>query len=224
MLYFDFINPYIVYFFFLGLTIFSIYAIFTKKDFIRKHKKLIYIIVTILLIWTQIARYFVVYLRGDFLLTENLPFYICRLSVVVLLYYVITKDKRVASFLFYWGATGFAGILYPNGPMSNVANLTETFYIDHYLLSITPFFLLVYEGYKPVRKDLFIITGVVFAILTIFIPINYILGSDYFYLADQSVFGLLVPNAHVMLFIIVHTFAVFCLFSIYYNIFKNMKV
>lgn len=224
MIYFSFLNPYIIYAFFVLLTSSSIYLVFTRKEWLRLHKSNIYLVVSGLLIWTQVARYGVVYLKGNFTVEESLPFFICRLSVLVLLYYTVTKDKRVESFLFYWGATGLAGILYPNGPISNIANLTETFYIDHFLLSITPFFLLTVEEYKPIKQDLYIITGVLFLILLVFVPINMVLNADYFYLQDQSIFALIVPNAPQIVFIIAHTIGAYALFGVYYNKFKNYHV
>jgi len=200
---------------------FSIYAIFNYKDFINKHKRRIFTIAAILLVWSQFARYLGVFLRGDFLITESLPFYVCRLSSLVLLYYALTKDKRVESFLFYWGATGMAGVIYPNGPMENIANLTETFYIDHFLLAITPFFLVVYQGYKPNVKDLFIIVGVMAAILLAFIPINNLMGADYFYLNNQSIIGVVFPGLSSYVFILIHCLVALGYFSIYYFTFRN---
>jgi uncharacterized membrane protein YwaF len=198
----------------------------------------------ILLIWTQIARYIGVFFDTDtewsflvfnfrivaFNLATHLPFYVCRLSVVVLLYYVITKDKRVESFLFYWGATGIAGILYPNGDIQNIFNLTETFYIDHFFLGLTPFFLVVYQGYRPSKKNLFIITGVMFIILTAFIPINAYMNSlpgienvDYFYITEQSIVRVLFGEVPKMVFVTIHTVAALCFFSIYFFLFRNAK-
>ena len=221
MLYFDFINPYIIYAFFVLLAAFTIYAIFNYKIFIDKHKKKILIIVSVLLIWTQLARYIGVIYRDGFDFTHNLPFFMCRLSVLVLLFYTLTGNKRVESFLFYWGATGLAGVIYPNGPIENIANLTETFYIDHFLLAVFPFFLIVYQGYRPSKRDMFMITLLMALLLYAFIPINYIFGSDYFYLSDQSIFGEVFPGVSSFVFATVHYLVVLCFFSIYYFWFRN---
>ncbi len=221
MFYFDFINPYIIYTFVVLFSAFTIYAIFNYKVFINKHMNIILIFVSILLVYTQLARYVGAIFRDGFIFTENLPFYMCRLSVLVLLFYTLTRSKKVHSFLFYWGALGIFGVIYPNGPIDNIVNLTETFYIDHFLLAMVPFFLIVYERYYPSKKDLFIITGIMAFILYVFIPINIWIGSDYFYLKDQSVFGLLFPGQSSFVFATAHYLVVFIFFGIYYNIFKN---
>jgi len=221
VLYFNFINPYIVYAFIIIFTACTIHAIFNYRIFISKHKKIILLIVSGLLIWTQLARYLGVFLKGEFTFTESLPFYMCRLSVLVLLYYTLTKDKRVESFLFYWGATGLAGIIYPNGSIGNIVNLTETFYIDHFFLSIMPFFLVVYQGYKPSLKDLLIITGLMAILLYSFIPINNLIGSDYFYLKDQSIIGIMFPGLSSYIFATIHYLVAFVYFSIFYFGFRN---
>jgi len=221
MLYFDFLNPHVIYLFFLFLSVFTVYAIFTYIDFITKHKKKIYLVASILLIWTQLARYLGVLFKDGFDPLEHLPFYMCRISAVVLLAYTLTKSKYLKSFLFYWGALGIAGILYPNGPIENVANLSETFYVDHFLLTMIPFFLVVYEGYRPSKRDLVIITGVMAVILYSFIPINNYFGSDYFYLLDQSIFGVLFPGASSYVFATVHYLVAGMFFFLYYIMFRN---
>ena len=209
------------------------YSLFTYRDFIIKHKSKILIIAAVLLSWTQLVRYVIVVIRDGFILEMHLPFYVCRLSVVVLLYYVITKDKRVESFLFYWGATGIAGDIYPNGPIDNIVNLTETFYIDHFLLGLSPFFLVVYQGYKPVKADLFRITGVMFVMLLVFIPLNNIMNTDYFYLKDRSIVGDIFPNLPTqiigvpfkdlpsVIFATIHSVVALGFFSLYFFTFKN---
>lgn len=245
MLLFDFINPYVVFMTIVLAFSFCVYAMFTKHAWIERHKRTILIVVAVLLAWTQVARYIGVFFQQDqywsigflnfrilaFEWESHLPFYICRLSVLVLLYYVITKDRKVESFLFYWGATGLAGIIYPNGPIDNIATLTETFYLDHFLLGLTPFFLVLYQGYEPVRRDLFIITGVMFVILAAFIPINLwanqILGLDgavdYFYVSDQSIFGDIFPNQPSIVFVVVHTLVAFGYFSVLYRFFNSKQ-
>ena len=223
MLYLDFINPYIVYAFIVLSAAFSIYAIFNYRVFIDRHKKTILLVVSILLIWTQLARYLGVFFKEGFIFTEHLPFYMCRLSVLVLLYYTLTGNKKVESFLFYWGATGLAGVIYPNGPIENIANLTETFYIDHFMLAIMPFFLVVYQGYRPSKKDLFFITGVMAVLLYAFIPINDLIGADYFYLDNQSIIGVMIPGLPSFVFATIHYLVALGFFSIYYFGFRNKE-
>ena len=118
MLYFDFVAPIIVYISYWLVFVGTILILVFKRDFITKHKNRIIMIVMVLLIWTQISRYIGIFFTEDqewsFLIFNfkilsfgwghTLPFYICRISVLVLLYYTITKDKRVEPFLFYWGA------------------------------------------------------------------------------------------------------------------------
>lgn len=237
MLLFDFMDSYIIYTFIVLFSAFSIYVIFTKTAFISKHKKTIFLVASILLIWTQFARYIGVVI-GDgsewsiwffnfkvdsFSIRTHLPFYMCRLSVLVLLYYVITKDKRVETFLFFWGATGLAGVIYPNGVVDNIVNLKETFFIDHFLLAMTPFYLIVYEGFRPTFKGVLQITGLMAVILLLFIPINHLVGSDYFYLANQSIFGELFPGQSSVVFALVHSLTAGVFFSIYYLYFRNKE-
>ena len=238
MLLFDFMNPYIIYGLFVLTAVFVIYSIFTKTEFISKHKNKIFIIVSVLLIWTQIARYIGVVFGGEtiewsiwffnfridgFSMGSYLPFYMCRLSVLVLLYYTLTKDKRVEPFLFFWGATGLAGVIYPNGEIMNIMNLKETFFIDHFFLAVTPFFLIVHQGYRPTFKGVLQITGLMALVLYIFIPINRLIGSDYFYLADQSIFGILFPGQSSFVFATVHALVAGLFFSVYYMYFKGKE-
>jgi len=56
MLYFDLINPYITYMIIVLLFVGAVRAVFTKQEFITKHKRTLMNIAIVLLIWTQIAR------------------------------------------------------------------------------------------------------------------------------------------------------------------------
>ena len=237
MLLFDFINSYLIYITVVMSALFVIYSIFTKTAFISRNRNKIFLIVSILLIWTQIARYIGVFFNGEqtwsmwflnfkidpFSIRSHLPFYMCRLSVLVLLYYALTKDKRVQPFLFFWGATGLAGVIYPNGAIDNIVNLKETFFIDHFLLAVTPFYLVVYENYVPKFKDVLKITGLMALILYAFIPLNGLVDADYFYLADQSIFGDLFPGVHSIVFATVHALVAGVFFSVYYLYFRSKE-
>lgn len=223
MFYFDFMNPYIIYFFFLFFAVFTVYAMFHFQNFFIRNRKVLLWIVAILLVWSQGMRYLGVAIRYGFDFTDDLPFYICRFSGFILMLYALTGSKKLESFLFYWGATGIAGILYPNGAITNVANLTETFYIDHFLLTVTPFYLVLYQGYKPSFKDVFYITGFMAVVLLVFIPINALLNADYFYLVRQSIVGELFPGLPSIVFILIHCTVAFIFFSAYYFIFRRKK-
>jgi hypothetical integral membrane protein (TIGR02206 family) len=208
---------------------------FLHQDTVKKNEKTIFVVVLILLTWSQLARYGFSLLRDGFHPAEYLPFFICRISSLVLLYYVITKDKRVESFLFYWGATGLAGVIYPNGHISNIANLTETFYIDHFLLGLTPIYLVLFRGFKPNRKNLLQITFFMFVVLLIFIPINNNFGTDFFYTKNQSIFKIVFPNIpdtiygvdvsfSSIIFVIVHTITAYFYFLGIYKLLAPVSV
>ncbi|MEC9485669.1 MAG: hypothetical protein UMR38_07305 [Candidatus Izemoplasma sp.] len=224
MLFFDFINPYLMYMIFVFSFVGGLYALFHYPSFFKQHKDKLYLIVTLLLIYTQLTRYGFAIIRDGFILGESLPFYVCRISSVILLYYVLTKDRHVMPFLFFWGATGVAGIIYPNGPINNIANLTETFFIDHYLLAITPFYLVLYEDYVPTVKDAYRITFLMAITLYLFIPINALLKTDYFYLTRQSIFGELFPSTPSIIFATIHYIIAFGFFYLYYLLYdKSLK-
>lgn len=234
MVFFTFANPYIIFSVIVLLFAFSIYAIFHYRPFIEQHKSTILTIVMVLLIWSQLARYGLSLFRDGFVFGNYMPFYICRISSLVLLYYIITKDKRVEAFLFYWGATGLAGIIYPNGEINNIVNLTETFYIDHFLLGLTPFFLVAYQGFLPDKRNLVTITLFMLAVLLVFIPINILLDTDFFYTKDQSIFGVLFPwipdvvfginiAFSSIVFAVTHTVVAYGFFYLYYKYFSSYQ-
>ncbi|MFP4286092.1 MAG: hypothetical protein ACLFRI_00200 [Candidatus Izemoplasmataceae bacterium] len=218
MLFFNFINPYIVYITYNLITILTIYLIFTKKTWILAHQKTIWLIVTILLVYSQIARYFLTFLVGRFTIEEGLPFFVCRISSLFLTFYMFKPKDRFKPLLYFWGATGILGVFVPNGSISNIALLTETFFIDHYLLAVTPFYLLHINQYKPKLNDALITTMVFALVLFIFVPLNTLLNADYFYLKDQSVLQYILPGLSQPMFIIIHTIGMFLFFMIYYSI------
>ncbi|MFH5881691.1 TMEM164 family acyltransferase [Liberiplasma polymorphum] len=216
MLYFNFMNPYIIYLIYNFITLFTIYLVFKKKTFIVRYKKLIWIFITIILIYTQFTRYIYPLIMGTFTTQESLPFFICRISALALLYYMFYPNKRLHPLLFFWGSTGIFAVFFPNGNIENIALLNETFFIDHYILAGTPFFLIRIQGYKPTYKQVNYATVAFGIVLVGFIPFNNYLQADYFYLTNQAVLHVLLPGLTSFWFAIIHTIAVYIVFNAYY--------
>ena len=114
--------------------------------------------------------------------------------------------------------------LSPNGPFSNIATLTETFYVDHFLLAVSPFFVVSIQGYKPKFVDSIKIALLMFALLLVFIPINNWMNTDYFYLKDQSIFAVVFGVQPSWVFALVHSLVAFGFFNLYYVLFKERDV
>ena len=226
--FFTFVNPYIWYMLIVLLFTSTICLVFKSKQTLRDNKKIVYRIISIALIYTQLIRYQFLYESTiTFNLASHLPFYICRVSAWVLLVHTVINSfvefKLLSPFLFYWGATGLAGIIYPNGPIENILNLNQTFYIDHFTLGVFPFFLVAVEQYKPTLKHVFVISGIMFAMLLMFIPLNNLWDTDYFYLKNQSIFGILFPGTSSAIFAFVHSLTAMVFFSGYYYMFKDRE-
>ena len=68
-----------------------------------------------------------------------------------------------------------------------------------------------------------IITTLMFAILIAFIFINQLLGTDYFYLENQSIFAVLFGKQPKVVFALVHSLVAMGFFSSYYVLFRNKE-
>ncbi len=224
MLYFDFINPYIIYSAYVTITIGLIVFIFRRPEGIKQYKKPLLTIVAILLIYTQTMRYLYPIFIGTFTWQESLPFYVCRITSPVLLYYAITRDKRVEGFLYFLGGTGIWGVFIPNGPIANIGELTEYFFIDHLLLGLTSFYLIKVERYAPSYNTLVMFTFMFGVTLFLFMPLNLYLGTEYFHKRDLDIARTIFPGVSYITFGILLTIALFIFFNIYYFMAKKVIV
>ncbi len=218
MIHMDFISPYIIYALYAGVTAFAIGCLLKKAEFFRLHKPFILATALFAMIYTVLFRYVEPMTAGAFLMRRDLPFYVCRGTSLILLVYFLSRLKPLHHILYFLGGTGIFGVLVPAGPIDNIANLREIYFIEHFLLAIFPFYLLVVERYTPSFKQGVYITVGTLVVLFAFIPINEYMSWPYFFMSNANFFKEFWPSMSWEAFLLLKTLGIFIFIVIYYHL------
>ncbi|MCK5387795.1 MAG: YwaF family protein, partial [Candidatus Izimaplasma sp.] len=147
---------YFTYYLYVLVTFFVIYIFIFKNDFAVKHKKEIFYLLLAMLFYTQYRRYGSRLFSGTFEYTiESLPIHFCRMSAVMTLLYLLTKNKIIKGFVFFQSGLGFLSVIFPGGLFFVLPYdwRTVTYLFDHFSLAIMPVFLVFLMDYVPNKRD-----------------------------------------------------------------------
>lgn len=190
---------YLDYFSFLLLflvTVFSIYIVVVKRDYVKKHRNIILFVFIGVLLYSQYSRYFArLFTINASYSIRDLPLGYCRLSAIMITIYVFTKNKYIGQFLYFQAGFGFFSLLFPGG---NIFILTQNhrslgYVFDHYMIAMMTVFLIYIEGIRPSRKGLYFMMAYAFIVPFSLLPYALSSGQNTFYILDgvfiKMVFG-----------------------------------
>ena len=117
---------------------------------------------------------------------DSLPLHVCRISLIVLAIVLISGWQ----YGFEWSAllgvpSGFHSLLTPEFTQGGSGWMYIDYYFSHSLLLVSPFLLIWNCGFKPTPgcvKRIFLALNLVVLIVG---PLNFVLGSNYMYLARK---------------------------------------
>lgn len=176
-----------VYWVYNAILLFSVYLIVTKRTYIIKHKKEIFVFLITILLYSQYRRYGARLFTPTFEFTiETLPIHFCRFSAVMTLVYLFTKNKIVKGFVYFQAGLGIISVLIPGGYFFTMSYewRSFTYMVDHMILAIMPFFLVFIEDYKVNRRDLII--SIAYTVIVPLAVLPWALATDYnaYYVLD----------------------------------------
>ncbi len=127
------------------------------------------------------------FLPGHWDLDDSLPLHMCRWTVWVVAWAMLTLDRRARAMTLFWGLALSTQVFFT--PFLKVGHDSLSFWIywlNHLQIVGVAIYDIVVLGYRPNLKDLRfgIVTGVAFAVL-VFV-INIILGTNYAYLGSAD--------------------------------------
>ena len=185
----EFINPFDIHHL-IYLVIFSIILLLMifKKNEIRENSKKIAGGILIISVFQQLLLYSWYFLETGFNVSEALPFHICRISSILGIYFLITKNTKVLDTMFYFGLFAYGSFIYPQRiyPVYHVIGIS--YLINHTLTILLPWFAHISYGWRPRPKELKK-TSIYFLIYFAFVyTLNPIIDGNYFYLKYRPFF------------------------------------
>ncbi len=124
-------------------------------------------------------------LVSDVLLKEALPLELCRVSSLLTIVFLITKDKRFMDVIFYFSIYALCSLFYPKNVYHFLHVNGLSYMINHLMTVLIPIFGAIAYSWQPTWKA-FRRAAVAFTVyLPIVIVVNHLTGGNYFYLVDR---------------------------------------
>ena len=126
-------------------------------------------------------------LNGFWNIQYNLPLHLCSMSTVICCFLpFIKKQKKWFEFVYYTGILGgLMAILTPqinqfDGQLSEYIN----YYSSHSLIILIPLYMYMHQGFQLTRLSWLRLFFNMTILVIIIMPINFIIGSNYMYVAE----------------------------------------
>lgn len=160
-----------------------------KKDFVNEHRTLITVIVLIICLIQQIVLYSSYYFIMDFDLAESLPLQISRVNTILVIVYLLTKNKKVFRVLALFGLFAWLSFFYPSRVYGITHPIGWSFFVNHVITLLMPFYGMIAYGEKIKPRDsLKVFPWFVLYVAAAYI-VNRMVDGNYFYLKHKPVFG-----------------------------------
>lgn len=170
------------------LTTFFTIILFLRTELIKRNIKSIEKVIIFSTVLLLLIRYYSYYTAGNY--TWFIPLHLCNISMYLLLYYLVKKPKKLQQFLFLYSFFTIGALIYPSVDYDLSNPLLLTFFHDHIILFLVPFYLVIMEGYKPSYKNIKIPFITITIIVIISWPLNYLLNENFFYLTEKPLINL----------------------------------
>lgn len=159
-----------------------------KRRKVRESADIIARAILILSILQQVLLYSWYIFETGFNVSESLPLHICRISSLLGIYFLLTKNKAVLDLLFYFGLFAYGSFLYPQRvyPIYHIIGIS--FIINHIVTILLPYFAFIAYGWRPkwigVIRSYAIFVGYFFFVYFL----NPMIDGNYFYLKYRPFF------------------------------------
>ncbi len=175
--------PHLLYLAFCAVTVFLFVR--NHKTIREKRDRVSKIMLWIILFQQIFLMYGWYLLVAEDLLKVALPLEMCRISSILTICFLLSKDKRFMDVIFYFSIFALASLFYPKNVYHFLHVNGLSYMINHLMTVLTPIFGAIAYGWKPTWKS-FCRAGVAFSVfLPVVIVVNTLTGGNYFYLVDR---------------------------------------
>lgn len=178
----------------------------TQYRFIKQYADKISYWILAFSIGQQVLLYSWYIFETGFDVSESLPLHISRISSILGIIYLITKNQKVLHLLFYFGLYAYGTFFYPQRvyPVYHVIGIS--FFINHAITILLPIFVAIAYDWRPSLSGAF--NAYLWFLFYFFFVyfLNPLLDGNYFYLKHRPFFGHLPDYLYiplVLLFILI---------------------
>lgn len=169
-----------------SVSIICIIFVLKYIEIISKYKKHIDLVLFLYAISSMIRHYIMWTNRGQYY--NYLPFQVCYFTMFIYMYYYVSKNRRVLPFLHIFGFLGIGALIAPGHSFDFSSVVSYIFMVDHIILAVLPFYIIIAHRYYPRYSTLKILPYTFIPLFTISIPLStYINQNQLFGATGESV-------------------------------------
>ncbi len=182
----------------------------TQHRKVKKHADQIRQWILLISIGQQVLLYSWYIFEMGFDVSESLPFHISRISSLLGIVYLFSKNNNILDVLFYFGLFAYGSFFYPSRvyPVYHVIGLS--FFINHAITILLPVFAAIAYKWRPTFKGALKAYGWFLLYFLFVYTLNPLIDGNYFYLKYRSFFVDLPESLYIPL-VLVATLAIFLL-------------
>lgn len=156
---------------------------------VKTHRKKVAKIVLVISVMQQIILYTWYVLEMGFDISESLPLHLSRITALLGVYFLITKNLKVLDIIFFFGLYAYGSFLYPQRVYEIVHIIGLSFLINHAITLLLPYFGYIAYGWRPSFKSLgrAYLWFVIYFFFVYFL--NPLIDGNYFYLKYRPLFN-----------------------------------
>ena len=142
--------------------------------------------------------------------SESLPLHISRVSTLLGIVYLMTKNEKVLNVLFYFGLFAYGSFFYPQRVYPIYHAIGISFFINHAITILLPIFAAIAYDWRPHLRGVFKAYGWFLVYFVFVYFLNPLIDGNYFYLKYRPFFGSLPDSVYVPL-VLIATLGIFFL-------------
>ncbi len=173
---------------YLGIFAAALILMIRKRDIIREKPNKIAFGILVLSVFQQLLLYSWYFLETGFNVSEALPLHICRISSILGIYFLISKNTKVLDTMFYFGLFAYGSFIYPQRIYPVYHAVGISYLINHALTILLPWFAHIAYDWKPTFnkfKESSTLFLIYFACVYF---LNPLIDGNYFYLKFRPFF------------------------------------
>jgi hypothetical integral membrane protein (TIGR02206 family) len=165
------------------------FLLIRHKGFLREHRKRIGITVLVVSIFQQILLYTWYYFETGFHLSVSLPLHISRISTLLGMLYLITRNDRLMDILFYFSLFAYGSFLYPLRVYAIEHVMGLSFLANHIITLLLPYYAHIAYGWKPSPASYLKAYFAFLVYFAVVLIVNPLVDGNYFYLKYRPFFA-----------------------------------
>jgi hypothetical integral membrane protein (TIGR02206 family) len=173
---------------YIGIVAIVFLLLIRNKTYVREHRRQISLIVLLVSLLQQVLLYTWYYFETGFHPSVSLPLHISRISTLLGMVYLLTKNGRLMDILFYFSLFAYGSFLYPQRVYAIEHVIGQSFLINHIITLLLPFYASMAYGWKPAPFSYLKAYSAFLVYFAMVLIVNPLVDGNYFYLKYRPFF------------------------------------